>query len=270
MTKHQNFKLLPNRMIGVEAISADSSATFGKHTHDQFGVGLMDRGGHQSASGRGTVQAWAGDVITVNPGEVHDGAPIGSAGRSWRMFYFEPSVIAEVAQDITGQASGQTEFASPVIRDKKLALRFGKLFDGATASVSHSLGFDESLLLLLAPLLRRLPAGSADPDGTPKSMHSARAMMDDDPAAALSLADLAQEAGLSRYQFLRRFTVLTGLTPHAYLVQRRVQLARRLIRQGSRPAEAAVAAGFADQSHMTRTFVRTVGLTPGACANPAR
>lgn len=69
--KNKQFKLLGCRMCGVDAVLADTAQVFGRHTHDQFGVGLIDRGAQKSASGRGMVEAGAGDIITVNPGEVH-------------------------------------------------------------------------------------------------------------------------------------------------------------------------------------------------------
>ncbi|HTN99015.1 MAG TPA: helix-turn-helix transcriptional regulator, partial [Nordella sp.] len=72
--------------------------------------------------------------------------------------------------------------------------------------------------------------------------------------------------GLSKFQLLRGFCKATGLTPHAYLVQRRVALARTLIAGRLPLAEAALTAGFADQSHMTRLFVRTYGVSPGLYA----
>ena len=90
--------------------------------------------------------------------------------------------------------------------------------------------------------------------------------MDDDPTAGVTLADLARESGMSRFQLLRGFAKATGLTPHAYLVQRRINLARRLIAGGTPLAEAAMDSGFTDQSHMTRIFVRKYGITPGAYA----
>jgi AraC-like DNA-binding protein len=102
------------------------------------------------------------------------------------------------------------------------------------------------------------------PQPASDAVHRARQRLDDDPAAAPTLANLAAEAGLGRLQFLRAFSRATGLPPHAYLVQRRIQRARQLIRRGVTLADAAAASGFADQSHMTRCFTRSLGLTPGA------
>ena len=77
-----------------------------------------------------------------------------------------------------------------------------------------------------------------------------------------TLAELAALSGVSRFQLLRGFAREVGATPHAYVVQRRVLLARRLVAQRRSLAEAAAGAGFADQSHMTRAFVPEFGITP--------
>jgi AraC-like DNA-binding protein len=87
--------------------------------------------------------------------------------------------------------------------------------------------------------------------------------LDAAPEVPTSLTELAALSGVSRFQLLRGFAREVGTTPHAYLVQRRVRLVRRLLTAGRSPADAAVLAGFADQSHMTRAFVRQFGITPG-------
>lgn len=89
-------------------------------------------------------------------------------------------------------------------------------------------------------------------------------MIDDMPEKPFKLADLAVEAGMSRFRFLRSFAHANGLTPHSYLLQRRIHLARRLLAKGTAPAEVAFASGFSDQSHLNRTFIRHFGVTPAA------
>jgi len=255
----RGFKLIPSHVDGVEVVVADSALAFGRHTHDEFGIGLIERGAQKSASGRGVVEAGAGDLITVNPGEVHDGTPFDASGRRWRMLYIDPARLLDAAVDIAPGSS--FEFKAPVIRDTLLVARFRSLFDAATAN--DALRSDTALLALAARLLT--PSTTERP-AVGAGVAAARERIDDDPAAEQTLVNLAIGAGLSRYQFLRAFARLTGLPPHAYLLQRRVQRARRLVRAGLSLAEAAAASGFADQSHMTRCFVRNFGLTPGVLA----
>ncbi len=264
----KRFHLPRCQRAGVEAVEADTTLAFGRHTHEQFGIGLIERGAQKSASGRGMVEAGAGDIITVNPGEVHDGAPIGDGGRAWRILYLEPAIVAECAEDIgaEGRWASAGEFMVPAIRDGRLACLFRDLYRAMTGADPDpgALQADQALLLLLDALLQ--PARVTQPCTVAGGIASARAWIDDDPVAPLTLAALAKEAGLSRYQFLRGFARETGLTPHAYLMQRRIHRARRLIAGGARLADAAAASGFSDQSHMTRLFVRSFGMAPGSYA----
>lgn len=61
MASARGFQLLRSGMAGVELVAADSAHSFGRHTHDQFGIGLVERGAQKSASGRGVVEAGAGE-----------------------------------------------------------------------------------------------------------------------------------------------------------------------------------------------------------------
>jgi len=97
-----------------------------------------------------------------------------------------------------------------------------------------------------------------------EAVETVRRMLDRDPAAPYTLDRLAGVAGLSRFQLHRAFREQLGLSARAYLAERRLQLARRLMREGEPIADAAVAAGFADQSHLTRCFQKRFGETPGA------
>ena len=261
--KNADFRIVRAAVPGVQAVEARSDHVFARHSHDQYGVGLMLAGGQTSSSGRGQVEALAGDIITVNPGEVHDGAPLGGAPRAWRMLYLPPQLADAVAADLGEGARRDYAFHQPVAHHAALADCFRRLYAAVTGDATALLR-EQLLLELLHGLQGDAPRnGSASATA---AITRARAMIDDAPAAAPSLADLATACGLSRFQLVRQFARATGLTPHAYLIQRRIDAARALLARGSTLADAAAASGFADQSHMTRLFIRTYGITPGAYA----
>jgi AraC-like DNA-binding protein len=245
---------------GIEAVTFASNHHFPRHSHDQFGVGVIAFGAHHSWSGVGHVDASAGDVIMCNPGEMHDGTPVHGDPRGWRMIYLDPAVIASELQD---ESAGPVEIVRPVARDARLARQFARMFACLTAPTSDRLARDESVLLTLIHMMRQHATPRRSSSGRVPAVTKALQRLDSAPEAPVSLAELAALAGVSRFQFLRGFAREVGTTPHAYLVQRRVRLAKQLLAAGRTPTQAAIHAGFADQSHMTRAFVRQLGVTPG-------
>ncbi len=265
-------RVLATPWSGVYGSLIDSGRHFGRHWHDSYGLGLLLQGAQRSASGRGSVDAFAGELITSNPGEVHDGRPLGSDSRRWRMLYLDPEVVAAMASG-SASGSGTAELTRPVIADARLRLVLARLFARLDAwqagpTALAALACEQALLRVLGLLLERYSTAAPQPaeTATAAEMATVRERLADADAGAVvpSLAELAAPLGLSRYQLLRRFEAVHGLPPHAWLLQLRAERARRLIASGSALADAAAAAGFADQSHMTRVFARHFGLTPGA------
>ncbi|RXR05202.1 helix-turn-helix transcriptional regulator [Pseudoxanthomonas composti] len=256
------FSAQATHLPGVMAVDACSKHRFPRHAHEEFGIGVITAGAQTSWSGRGQVQAQAGELITVNPGEVHDGAPV-SASRAWSMLYFAPEVIAQAVEDLGAERGVALELQAPVVRTRPIVRLFGALRAAATASWSTPDAAQSQLLPLLAALLlpaQRMPACDAP------GLRRMQEMLEDAPAAAHSLEQMARVCGLSRYQTLRGFQRLTGLTPHAYLNRCRLERARAAIRAGQRLVDVAAAVGYSDQSHFHRVFVRQFGLTPGGYA----
>jgi len=253
---------------GVYGTHIDSVRHYGRHWHATHGVGVVERGAQRSASGRGMVEAQAGDLITTNPGEVHDGRPVGGASRRWRMVYFEPGVMAAMAGDAS--ATVDVEITQPVIRDAALSQVLRQLFArldawGAGSSVRgiDALACEEALVDVCALLVDR-HSTSAPLHEAAADVKRVRDRLADELLEPPSLDELAAMVGLSKYQVLRRFEKAYGVPPHAWLLQQRAERARALIRHGDSLVDAASASGFADQSHMTRVFTRQFGFTPGA------
>lgn len=261
LKRKSEFRMHPAADRRIHLVEARSNHVFPRHSHEQYGVGLIYQGAQRSFSGRGMVEAGAGQIITVNPGEVHDGAPIDDRGRCWRMIYLDPPFVMEILAGQIDDEVRSAEFIRPVFDGDRYPALFHRLFLAMATPTTSAMPLlrDELLAELLPAAMERRTAARAVPP--PVSM--AQAMIDDDPAASFTLAELAAVAGLSRFQLLRGFAAALGLTPHAYLIQRRADLARRLILGGNSLADAAAASGFADQSHMTRVFIRKYGISPG-------
>lgn len=223
----------------------------------------MVAGAHRSLSGRGEVEAEAGQVVTVNPGEVHDGRPIGERPRRWSMAYFDGELVEGLWRE-TSSANLAFNFANPVVSSPMIAQRVRDLINRFAARHIDALAAEELLPDLLAEL-SSVPRPQTSV-GVPRSLQRVKALIDDEPERVFSLADLSREAGLSRYETVRAFRRAYDISPYAYLLDRRLMAVRSAILAGESLAIAAQAAGFADQSHMHRMFVGRYGYTPGALA----
>lgn len=255
--------LRPGPVAGVHAVLTHSARGFGRHWHDSFGFGVMDEGAHRSASGRGPVLATAGKLIATNPGEVHDGVPLGERARRWRMVHVSPEAMASLADGPPGQ-----EITQPVFEDPILLQAIQHLFccwSGQAPAADQPL-WEEALSSACGLLVQRhghrRPAEptALDHGGLARARECLLDRLEHPP----SLDELAALAGLSRFQLLRQFARAHGLPPFAWLQQQRLHRARALIAGGLPLSEAALACGFADQSHLNRHFVRCFGFTPGA------
>jgi len=109
------------------------------------------------------------------------------------------------------------------------------------------------------------------------SLHMLKVLLDDseglagglivaNPATRHSIETLEGVSGLDRWALARQFRAAFGTCPSNFRTMRQLDEARRMIRGGLPLAEAALGAGFADQSHMSRMFKRAYGLTPAKWA----
>src|SRR5204863_8338948 len=155
-----------------------------------------------------------GDVITTNPGEVHDGRPLGPPTRRWRIVY----VDVDVMKTLTTSERGRTEITNPVIRDPTLV----RVLQGLCARLERwnnrkpdaralaSLAFEEALVESCVRLMAR--HGSARWSNAPsRDIQQVRERLADDAARVPSLVVLALLTGLGRYLVLRRFGLVDGL-----------------------------------------------------------
>jgi AraC-like DNA-binding protein len=241
-----------------------------RHTHETYVIGSIVAGCERFEVNGVHYAARAGDLCFLNPDIVHDGRPEGQ-GYAYRMIYPSVDLVNELAADLTGRPPrGMLAFGEPIEHDPQLSAAFVAAHR-AMEKKNTALEADEAMVQVLGRILTRYTK-LADPE---KPVRERRAISDvKDYLAAnvtenVDLATLAELSGLSRSHLIRAFKRETGLTPHAFLIDRRVRLARKLLREGITPVNVAASTGFADQAHMTRAFKARIGTTPGSFARMA-
>jgi AraC-like DNA-binding protein len=242
----------------VELVDIVSDRQFPRHAHDHYGIGLMLKGGHESWSGRGEVEAGPGQVITVNPNEIHDGRSVGGQPRHWRMMFVDPALVARLGGD---ELAGR-ELTMPVCGDPVRASAVGDALRLLAEVGGAETEAEEIMVDLFDRLLDRSRPCSYDPGNSPEVARMIERILDS-LSDAPGLDELARLGGMTPTTCLRRFRKEVGTTPYAYLMQARVRQARNMIARGASLADAAIDLGFADQSHMTRAFTRQFGISPG-------
>jgi AraC-like DNA-binding protein len=243
---------------------------FPLHMHETFAIGVIESGGQRFQPGRSpSLVMPEGTLCAINPGVVHEGRPATERGWRYRMFYPSPALVANALEEPHRRAaSGEWGLGQHVIEDHELYREFVGLH------VSSQLG--ETLLerqTRIAFFLRRLfeRHGNFSPEGirarvAPRTVAIVRDYLHAKAESQVSIADLAQAAGVSSTQVIRAFSAGTGMPPHSYLISLRVERAKALLRAGAGLAEAALEVGFSDQSQFTRHFKRLTGATPGRFA----
>jgi AraC family transcriptional regulator len=191
---------------------------------------------------------------------------------SFTVMSLEPEYLEKVAKDVFDLESDQVRLRTiEGQRDPVITSIAGSLIREVMNGDAGSRLYAESLANLLSVHLLRNYAEHAQPiekerlQVQPRAVVQALNFIHQNYARELSLSDIAAAAHLSTYHLTRVFKKATGVSPHQYLVQVRVNSARSLLSAGAGDrslAEIAAAVGFADQSHLTRHFKRVLGMTP--------
>lgn len=242
-----------------------SDYAYDVHTHDKACFALITRGAIRIRMRGGEFIARAGDLYAIDAEEPHAGWPVDGKGWSLRTLYVDAGRLSAIVGE---EAASVPALAGPIIRDRRLV----SLYRGVHAcseAAGPALKRDERYAQFIARLLARhtrspRPVVAAGREAV--AIRRARDFLDHHLGDKVRLAEIAEAAELPPFRLFRAFERATGMTPHGYQRQARIRLAAGLIRDGHPLGGVAAEAGFADQAHLTRSFRRSLGVTPGLYA----
>lgn len=253
------------RFGGLDCLRATfRKHVFPPHTHESYAIGAFISGQHIYNHGGVLTRAGANDLCFINPEEVHDGTPHGN-GYVYRIIYPKAALLIQLMEDVTGRPAAAPSFQGPVVHDPELSVQFIRVHEALERN-TDPLAADEAMTAILARMIERYAGGNLRRGRSvqePDAVSRAKDFLAEHLDAQVELSALADAAGISPFHPIRVFRKATGLTPHAWLVDRRLHRASELLRQGKAPAGIAMSCGFADQSHLSRLFKSRVGVTPG-------
>lgn len=237
---------------------------FAPHVHEGFSLVLIEQGAQRFRHRGAEHLAPSGSLVLINPDEVHTGSKAHDAGWQYRGFYPEIDQVGSVIDELSLGGRGLPTFDASVLHDPQLSRAFihvHRLLESPASDLERQTCWREALLALFqrharVPEARRF---GQEPLAVARARELLAARLLDPP----SLEELAAAVNLSPFHLSRVFRQATGLPPHAWIKQRRLEQARALLKQGGAPAMVAAQLGFADQSHLSRQFKQAYGVAPG-------
>ncbi len=233
------------------------------HTHDGYSVIGLTSGSKWFDIRGDRVQVKSPGIAIANPHDPHGCEPVDGpwAHRTW---YVSAPLMAEIAGVGPDRC---VRFSKPAVNDPALAVRLRRVHEAYGADAP--LEWQSDVLSALQSLVRNHASGVASEQQTTDHTSSGRrvaayedAIRDSISGASVDLGTLAALGGVQVNQVIRDFRQIHGMTPGEFLRMKRLQHAKKVLNDGASLTEAAMEAGFSDQSHFSRMFRRAYGMTP--------
>jgi len=240
-----------------------SAESYKAHSHKEFCVGAVTEGTAVIAIQGKSCAVSPGFLVLIPPGSVHSCNPEKGRARSYLMAYFQVQWCWSLQEALFGR---QREFLLPqtiLLESDALYASFielARLLPGDALSLEKSdrvTQFASDLFVRTCD--RKVPMPRAEHDGI---VQEVKEYLEKRADLNITLGELSAIFRCNPYHLLRSFKKVVGLPPHAFMLNTRVERAKRLLLDGMPPAIVAAETGFADQSHFHKTFRRILAATP--------
>ncbi len=255
-----------SRMPHVELRKVDDGRTvcYAPHSHTHWSLGAITEGESTFRYRNDQYRISAGNLVLMNPEWVHACNPIDNQPWAYLMLYVDTGWLTDLryAAGLLTTPRWQ-DISTAVINDPTWYEGYCRMAACLLDPQRDLLDKQTVVVEYLSALMHELAGQPAQPlPRAPDILQALAAYLDEHATQEISLDTLCNRSGYSPGHLIRVFKQHFGLTPHAYLINRRIQLGQRELKQGTPIAETALNVGFTDQPHFQRTFKRLVAATP--------
>ena len=250
--------------VELRKVEDGRKVCYAPHSHTQWSLGAITAGESTFRYRDDEYRIRAGSLVMMNPEWVHACNPIDDRPWAYLMLYVEADWLTRLryAAGLLAAPRWQ-DIATAVIDEPAWYDGYCRMAACLLDPRRDLLDKQSEVVEYLSALMHRVAGQPTQPLPMPPALlRELAAYLDAHAAQDVSLDALCQRSGYSPGHLIRAFRQHFGLTPHAYLINRRIQLGQRELKQGTPIAEAALNAGFSDQPHFQRTFKRLVAATP--------
>ncbi|MDQ0200725.1 AraC family transcriptional regulator [Neobacillus ginsengisoli] len=235
---------------------------FPAHFHEYYVIGFIEEGQRYLVCKGEEYIINPGDLLLFNPYDTHSCEQIDGKTLDYRCINVKPEVMKKAVLEINGNENLPC-FKQSVLYHSEIVSNLRELHLKISQGESE-FKKEELFLYLLEELIQThsdltilSPASE-----TSQEIKTVCNYLEENYTKTITLNDLSNLTGWSKYHLLRSFTKQKGISPYSYLETIRVNHAKKLLEQGVKPIEVTFLTGFSDQSHLTKFFKRLVGLTP--------
>lgn len=250
--------------VEARSIQDGRQVCYAKHSHETFSIGAITGGRSIYVNGKVQERVGVGAVVVMNPGDVHACNPIGDQPWSYRMLYVGARWLNKLQHELGFSRNPDFQaFSTTVTTNPDLYAGLNRLFILLADQQAEHLQKHSAAITFFSDMqgmLNHAPGSTRDAN---HKLVRAAEYISDNFTRSLKLDEICAAADLSASYMIRSFKEHYGMTPHEYLVNRRIQYSRSQLRRGREIAEVAIEAGFSDQAHLQRAFKQLVAATPG-------
>jgi AraC-like DNA-binding protein len=250
--------------IEARAIADGREVCYARHSHAHFSIGAITAGRSTYVHEQAQYEVAAGTVVLMNPGDVHACNPIDDQPWSYVMLYVETPWLTDL-QHQSGFAAELEfrRFSDTHLSDAELFGKLMGLYEVLVDDQLEALAKQSAAVEFFSDLQLRLNPADQSVREPHFKLERAAGFIREHCTEVLSLEAICAAAQLSPSYLIRAFKLRYGMTPHAFVVNQRIQFARERLRSGQLIADVALEAGFADQAHFQRAFKQHLAATPG-------